>query len=143
MNIRYGNMWDHYSEAGLFCITTNSTIKRNGELVMGAGIAREARDRFPDLAAKAGKLITPLSTYGLIIIGKIGLFQTKKHFADNSPLDLIKYSTDKLCEFALAFPDQIIYLNYPGINHGRLTEELVSPVIQCLPDNVTVWKFKK
>ena len=34
-----GNMWTAFDETALFLLTTNSTVKRNGALVMGRGIA--------------------------------------------------------------------------------------------------------
>ncbi|MEK6860596.1 MAG: hypothetical protein AABY07_01375 [Nanoarchaeota archaeon] len=43
-----GNMWDELGKAELILVTANSNIKKNGALVMGAGAAKEARDRFPD-----------------------------------------------------------------------------------------------
>lgn len=42
-------MWTAYDDADLFLITTNSTLKKNGVLVMGRGIARQACDRCPGL----------------------------------------------------------------------------------------------
>ncbi len=44
-----GDMWTAYDDADLFLITTNSTLKKNGVLVMGRGIARQACDRCPGL----------------------------------------------------------------------------------------------
>jgi hypothetical protein len=52
-----GDMWSVYQEADLFLITTNATLKRNGALVIGRGIARQARDRFPGLDIALGRHI--------------------------------------------------------------------------------------
>lgn len=54
---RRGDMWTAYEPADLFLITTNSTIRPDGALVMGRGIARQARDRFPGLAEVLGQHI--------------------------------------------------------------------------------------
>ena len=51
---RKGNMLAHWKEADLLLITTNSTLKKNGALVMGAGIALTIRDRFKDVAKLLG-----------------------------------------------------------------------------------------
>ena len=42
------------------CITTNGIVKKDGRLVMGAGIAKEARDRCVDinLDLYLGSLVT-------------------------------------------------------------------------------------
>lgn len=47
-------MWSAYDDADLFLITTNSTLKKNGALLMGRGIARQARDLFPGLDLALG-----------------------------------------------------------------------------------------
>jgi len=143
MKIMCGNMWTHLNSADLFCITTNSTITSSGRLVMGAGIAKEARDRFPDIALKAGQQIRHLSIYGLIRIGKIGFFQTKLHWANPSDLFIIQVSVRKLALYANGNSHHQILLNYPGISHGRLSIDQVQPIIQQLPDNVMVWVRSK
>ena len=55
---KHGDMWDSYDDVNMFCITTNNAIKKNGALVMGRGIAKEAKDRFPGLDLRLGSLIT-------------------------------------------------------------------------------------
>jgi len=66
-----GDMWPAFATAGLFLITTNSTIRKDGALVMGRGIARQARDRFPGLAVNLGRYILNtcgrLGNYGLLV----------------------------------------------------------------------------
>lgn len=52
-----GDMWQQYEQADLFLITTNSALRRDGALVMGRGIARQARERFPGLDAALGQEI--------------------------------------------------------------------------------------
>ena len=70
-----------------------------------------------------------------------GMFQTKYHYGDNSSIELIEFSTELLKEYSNRNPQEKIYLNYPGINHGRLKEEDVYPIIKELPDNVYIWKL--
>ena len=122
MIIKSGNMWSVWQQADLFFITTNSTIDTRGNLVIGAGIARQARDRFPGIAALWGKLIAPIPTdYHLLISPswqtgkKLAAFQTKRHWRQDSPLGLIIASTAKLHEFAIANPQAKIKLPFPGI----------------------------
>jgi len=98
MILEYGDMWSVWSETYLFLITANSFVKRNGCLVMGAGIARQARDRFPGLDATLGQAIREtcghpsigsgrrLGEYGLLIsprwpASRLGLFQVKYHWS--------------------------------------------------------------
>ena len=144
-----GNMWTAFDEVALFLLTTNSTIKRNGVLVMGRGIARQARDRFPGLDAALGKQI--LSTcgnqgqYGLLVSprwpeARLGAFQGKRHYAQPASLELIRHSTAVLCAWCIEHPDASVHLNFPGIGNGRLRREDVLPIIAQLPDQVTIWE---
>ena len=44
-----GDMWRVFDEVDYFVITTNAIIKRNGAVVMGAGIAKQMRDKYPGI----------------------------------------------------------------------------------------------
>lgn len=146
-----GNMWDVFNLVDHFLITTNSSIKNNGELVMGRGIAKQARDIWPNLAQQAGEQICQAlgvphkyglkGKYGVILGPRIGLFQVKYHFRDQASLDLIQYSTQSLLGYATDHPEKAIALNFPGIGNGGLRADLVKPIIDILPDNVQVWSF--
>ncbi|HRQ42375.1 MAG TPA: hypothetical protein PLD25_31040 [Chloroflexota bacterium] len=52
-----GDVWTAYVAADLFLITTNATITVQGALVMGRGIARQAKERFPGLDIALGGYI--------------------------------------------------------------------------------------
>ncbi len=47
MKLAQGDMWSVYDQADLFLVTTNGVVTRYGKLVMGAGIARQTKERFP------------------------------------------------------------------------------------------------
>jgi|AACY02.17.fsa_nt_gi hypothetical protein len=48
MQIQHGNMWDAWSEADFWLFTGNGKLTRHhGELVMGAGIAKQVKEKFP------------------------------------------------------------------------------------------------
>jgi hypothetical protein len=57
----YGDIWDHAEEYDAIVITTNGFVKKNGEAVMGKGIALEAKNRYPWLARNLG---TNLNMFG-------------------------------------------------------------------------------
>lgn len=154
MILEKGDMWSVYGKTDLFCITTNSIIKNNGELVMGRGIALEAKNRFPLIPLAAARVINKNKKYGLRILFPeyygadkdqiIGLFQVKYNWKDKADLDLINYSTNELIDFT---NDQLYYqsdlridLNFPGIGNGRLNRNKVLPIIEKLPDSVHVWE---
>ena len=74
MKLRQGDTWSVFSEADLFLITANATLTLQGKLVMGAGIAKEARDRFLGLGQALGKAL-----------GKAVLEQGKHYGAAREP----------------------------------------------------------
>lgn len=138
-----GDMWNVFAEVDLFCITTNSTIRRDGALVMGRGIARQARDRFPGLDYELGKFIKRKRNklYGFQALSPISIFQVKYNFWEKASLNLITISTEMLQVFIKGKNLQVA-LNFPGIGNGRLSREQVLPIISQLPDNVKVFEYE-
>lgn len=147
---RWGNMWNEYDYADLFLITTNSTIKRDGRLVMGRGMAKQARDKFPGLDMELGLAIREaygnLGRYHLLIspkwpAKKIGALQVKTHYSLPADITLIEESISVLNRWAREHPGTSIHLNFPGIGNGRLSVERVLPVVHSLPNSVSVWRY--
>lgn len=142
-----GNMWSAYDAADLFCITTNSFVNRAGALVMGRGIAAQARDRFPGLDKRLGREILSrcglLGAYYMIFdpATKIAAFQVKYHFAETADLELIYRSIGKLLANSPRF--HAIHLNFPGIGNGHLARGSVLPMLEVLPDNIHIWEMRK
>lgn len=150
MQFQTGNMWSAFDDADLFLITTNATLRLDGELVMGRGIAYEAKARYPQLPVRAGRYLKRHKLddnfYGILVDvlqdNPIGLFQVKYHFKDKASLILIKESFQMLNEL---IPEQgytNVHLNFPGIGHGHLNSLEVLDVIettvaQDLP--LTIW----
>ena len=146
MKLAAGDMWSAWSSVDLFLITTNSTVRRDGALVMGRGIAKEAATRWPRLPYSLGNRISSLGTdkYGIIVSAfwpktKIGAFQVKVYWGDPADLDLILFSTKKLIHWCGLHPSAAVALNFPGIGNGRQDPANVLPIIRKLPDQVTVW----
>lgn len=150
-----GNLWDEIGVADVVLVTTNSVVMHynrpnspNCELVMGAGSAREARERYPNLPHALGRLIAlkgeHLGVYGVIIPPPVGVdplvgaFQTKVHWKKPSELSVIEYSTFML--FGVAKKYRRVALPFPGINHGKLTRDEVLPLLSDLPDNVIIYE---
>jgi hypothetical protein len=143
-------MWSVYQEADLFLISTNSTVTRKGALIMGRGIAKEARDRFPGLDKALGYQIYrrcgSLGVYGLLIsprwpAARLGAFQVKTEAMQAASLTLIQHSTTALCAWCQEHPQAGVHLNFPGIGAGRLRRELVLPLLRQLPETVSIWEF--
>lgn len=143
-----GDMWQIYAQTDLFCITTNSTITKDDRLVMGRGIALQARDKLPGVDKYFGEQLKyHTQLYGLIVIEnfhpqRIAAFQVKYHWRETADLDLIKFSTDKLNTYITKTKPSRVDLNYPGIGNGKLSEADVFPIIVELPDCVHIWRFE-
>jgi hypothetical protein len=119
---------------------------------MGAGIAKEARDRFPRLDFELGMVISGMNWRGFPIYNllvspewpqkKLGCFQVKRHWQDRADLFLIEQSTAVLEKFINKHKPKLVSLNFPGIGFGGLSRDLVLPIISVLPDCVHVWEYK-
>lgn len=139
-----GNMWQE--KADIYLATTNSVINLNGELVMGAGVAKEMKLRYPEsskLFAESMMDNPQYQKYGVIIIKHLGIgaFQTKYDWRNPSPVELIEYSTNALLKYCMNNPTTTIFLTYPGIGNGGLIKDVVRSIIQQLPDTVTIWSL--
>jgi hypothetical protein len=136
-------MWDAYDAADTFCITCNSCVRSDGSLVMGAGIARQARDRFPGLALALGQKIEGfcghLGTYGAMPTEKLWAFQTKWHWKSPSSTRLIRTSARVLSKIARGE----VHLNFPGTGCGGLSTDAVRPVLEQELNNVNIWQRQK
>jgi len=151
MKLKYGDMFKHLEDCDAVFVTTNDVIKRDGSLVMGAGAALRMTYDFPDAPKTFGQALlqTTSDPYGVLWTTTIyshreidiGIFQTKRHFKDASDLGLVEYSTACLKSYADKFPEYNIYLNYPGIGRGGLSDRDVYPIIKTLPNNVFVWRM--
>ncbi len=116
---------------------------------MGAGVARDARDRFPGLDVALGKAIRQQGCvgghYGIMVSPKwperrIGAFQTKIRPGDKSSLELIQFASDALAAWCLDHPAIRVDLPFPGIGYGHLRPDDVRPILDAtLPDTVNVW----
>lgn len=155
MKLLKGNMWSVYNESDLFCITCNSELNSKGELIMGKGIAKQAKEMFPlddlsfMLAYEIKHTCGPLGIYGLIIphyrvwrTHHIGAFQTKTYWRQPARLDIILRSTAALLEWIESHPEvKRVDLNFPGIGEGKLERSAVLPLIEVLPDTVHIWEL--
>ena len=150
MKIKNGDMWDSYSTSDLFLITTNSYVRKDGALVMGRGIAQQAKTRYPSVPYQAGKWLRDNNlvngTYGILtepFDTHLGLFQVKVHYADAARLDLIEFSAKMLAEYLGVCDLKNVNLNFPGIGYGHLSEADVLPILEKYFENlpITVWKY--
>ena len=123
----------------VYLFTGNPVRNRFGEVVMGRGAALAVKRAYPGI----GKHITtdrPVTWYEISPGKWIGWFQVKHHWRQDASLDLIRRSARYLGAIAEKRPEQRFHLNCPGTGNGRLDWADVEPVLQCMPDNVLVYK---
>lgn len=145
-----GNMWSIFGNTDLFMITTNPIKRADCAIVMGRGIAKQAKDRYPSLPFDFARArdpaivgyqgLTPTGLIGWYDKQAIGYFMVKRHWREMAALNIIEDSAIDLSEYAHHF--KRIDLNFPGIGNGRLTREEVLPRLEVLPDNVHIWEFE-
>lgn len=131
------------------CVTTNGIVKANGKAVMGAGIAKEADDRF-SLAGLLGEYLRKYGNRAFHMGAKtnaktgnqlsIITFPTKYDWREDSSLGLIQQSAENLIRICGNRNISKIYLPPVGCGKGRLDwESQVCPLLEpMLDDRFTV-----
>jgi hypothetical protein len=88
-----GNIWDFIGAVDAICIPTNGYIKRDGTSVMGAGLALQAKNRYPEvhkawtrqLMSRGNSVAILHEVEGTSIVG----FPTKIDKMEDPPRNLI------------------------------------------------------
>ena len=137
-----GNLWTF--EADVRVITTNGTVKKNGECVMGRGCALEAKLRWPRFPAYLGQQLTECGNVVLDCGGwpgedaRIVTFPVKHHWHERADLDLIRRSAldlHHLSNLRSSVGWDTIVMPRPGCGNGGLRWEDVCPVIAPILDD--------
>jgi len=140
-------MWDAFGK-GIFMITTNPVRRKDGAVVMGRGIALEAKKRFPNLPYDFGEQLEKFPH--LNSVGYIGTydgapiyyFMVKDHWREPASLEIIERSVAAIDYwFWISDTNDRVDLNFPGIGNGKLKREDVLPLLENLPDNFHVWEY--
>lgn len=139
-------------DADAICVTTNGVVKANGELVMGAGVAKQFAIRFPKLPYAFGQLnicggnhvyrvpeYSPGTSADLKMKESktpyICSFPTKHHWKDASDLKLIKRSAEELKGWADTMGWTKVVLTRPGCGLGGLQWSQVKAVLEPILDD--------
>lgn len=134
-----GNAWDVYLDYDVLCITSNGFVKSNGECVMGAGIAKEAKEKFPKVPRILGAYIKKYGNrcFKLAKVNDTYLvnFVVKHNWWENADIDLIIKSCKEVTEMANKFGWKKILLPRPGCGNGKLNWSDVKPILSHLLDD--------
>lgn len=119
-----GDFWD-YAQTGDFdilMVTTNGIVKKNGELVMGAGIAKQFSTLFPTLPKELGARVVKYGNRPFLVkIDDCDIlsFPTKEHFAKKSDHNLIARCAKEVCEMR-EIQNARLLSTRPGCGNGKL-----------------------
>lgn len=143
MREQYGNIWTFHQEGRWIVITTNIGFKKDGTNPMGAGVAKQAAERFEDLPAWYGDKCRRFGANTAVTIykpGKLILFPTKPlgknmpwmSWKQDSSLDLIRRSTKQLA-YIIENKKEIfgdIGIPLVGCQNGNLRRKMVMPILR-------------
>lgn len=152
---RHIDLFKAPADNDIICITTNGMIKRNGCAVMGAGIAKAARDLFQGIDLILGQklresgnhvhhlLTSPKLYYSMNTVHAepdvrihVVSFPTKNDWRNDSDLSLIVQSCHELVDFCNQIHANHCYIPRPGCNNGHLDwETQVKPAISPILDD--------
>lgn len=127
-----GELWDMHAANEWIAITTNGTIKKNGELVMGRGCAYEAKLLYPTMPKTLGDMISYSGNKVYMnLLNKIFSFPVKDHWWEKGNLKLIEKSAIELAAIMNSFPIlKRVYIPRPGCGNGKLKWEDVKPILE-------------
>lgn len=129
------DIWDYYDKGWAVVCTTNAIYNEYGRAVMGAGIARQVRERFRNFDLFLGK---KLELYGNNVFyfekQNIFTFPTKEHYANDSIPELIEQSCKQLKliwarQEAIQNKEIKVIMTKPGCGNGNLKWEDVYPIV--------------
>lgn len=134
MKIIHDNYWDVYEKYEMAMITTNGSVHKNCG-VMGAGIAKQALNRFPFIDTKLGRVINKVGNIPAHLMGNLYAFPVKHHWHEMADLKLIEQSCIQLVEIVNAHKVKSILIATPGCGNGGLDYSEVKPILTKYFDN--------
>ena len=136
MKVVSGDLWK--IEVDYKGITTNGYVTKNGNAVMGRGVALQAKQMFPGIEVELGRSIILTGNHIHFLSKNLFSFPVKHNWWEKADLNLIKQSVQELKDTALIYTKYTFAIPLPGTGNGRLTPEEVWPLLTELPDNVIV-----
>jgi hypothetical protein len=139
-----GELFELIKQYDGMCVTTNGFVKRNGECVMGAGIAKTIKNMFPEIPYRLGQFIKQYGNNVLYIgdieqVKPIFSFPVKHAWFEVADIELIKKSCIQLMEVIDDWNLETVLLPRPGCGNGKLNWlEVKEQIAPLLDDRVVV-----
>lgn len=126
-----GNIWDYYKKKDIaICITTNAIVKENGDLVCGAGCAKEAARKIPNFTRLVGLQVFAWGNHVYHIKHNVFTFPVKQHYANKARLSIIERSCQELVKMLRKYDYKKIIVPRPGCGNGRLLWKDVKLILE-------------
>ena len=134
------NIWNFKDDIKV--ITTNGFVKKNGECVMGRGVAKQCKDNFPGIEYQLGMCITKwgnrihiFGTSHIICFPVKHLWEQGADLAliESSALELSRICSDPYCWSHS--PPSVVYMVRPGCGNGGRSWKDVKPILEKYLDD--------
>lgn len=141
-----GNIWDYHEQGCWVVITTNGTVKENGDCVMGRGVALEAKKRFWNIAGWLGFRLRSSGNHCYVYTGQqsrggrfevfgVITFPVKHNWWEKADSDLIERSCRELVGVVDSEGLDEVYMVRPGCGNGQLDWKDVRPILEKYLDD--------
>lgn len=128
-----GDIWSYLGQ-GIIAITTNGHVTKNGDAVVGSGVARQALERFPDLQHRLGAALRSGGNHVAVLGNGLVSFPVEESPWALPELRLIRRSAEELRRLADQEGWQTIIVPRPGCGGGGLAWREVRPLLADLFD---------
>jgi hypothetical protein len=125
----FGDLWAWYGRA-IIAITTGGQVGLKGTCSMPRGCARQARERFPDLPARLGRLIRKHGNQVFDLGNGIVSFPVERTPFEVPDLRLIERSCLQLKALTDRNGWPLLILPRPGCGGGGLSWKEVRPLLK-------------
>lgn len=127
-----GDLWEYHEKGFWVAVTTNGMVGRAGQLVMGRGTAKGAKDRFPGIDKTLGDLVLQKGNIPFFFPGfRIVSFPVKHAWYEPADLPLVERSAKLIAkEWKSSYQGIDLYMGRPGCGNGKLKWSWVQPIIE-------------
>lgn len=152
-----GDLFEIRRNYDAICCTTNAVVKSNGELVMGAGVAKAFSEHYPWLAHNWGQRVKKypdIDVFVTLMRSKPHLiyFRTKNHYKDKSRVDDVESAIFNLVDLTNRIGWKKVLLPRPGCGYGELDwkkdvkhilEKNLDDRFEVITHGINIWKIWK
>lgn len=114
------DVWDFHAKGYFVVITTNRRLRSDGTAVMGAGLAKQAAERYPDLPRRYGCCLAEGRDRMSFPAYRLLLAPTKDDWRLPAVPSLVSELFTAVAQWCLAHPDGAAVLAAPGCGQGGL-----------------------